>query len=552
MAGGPEPEGHAAGRLVEVAVDVPGGGGDRTYTYAVPPALGDLAAGEAVLVEYGRRQAIGIVLGDADAPEGVAVKPVAARVRTDGPLLPRLQLALVRAVARHYLAPPALVARAALPPGLLERLELVALANAGTASAPGVEPDAVGLGPVLARISASGAGGTPVRHLPWTGGRAALVRELRAREAAGSIRLEWRLTEPGAGIRLERRAALTADGRAVAATAGAADARVPTDPGATTDARAVDGAGAPGRPRLGIRQREVLAALALVPPGETVPAARLAEVHGTSALSGLARRGLVDLTVAERPRRPLAGRPPGTRGPAPSAATLSPDQSRAVDAITAAVDSHRFVPFLLDGVTGAGRTAVYAAAIEAALGQGRGALVLVPEIALATPLVDRLRAGLDVDIALVHGGLSEGERGDEWRRIRAGEARVVVGTRTAILAPLADPGVVIVDEEHESAYKSDRTPRFQARDVSLRTRTPRRHPGRARQRDPRRRDAGARAGRGDRAPADDRPRVGCPAHGRRGGPARRAGGRKPWPAVARALGGAVRASTSRPATARSS
>ena len=470
MAGGSRPEGPAAGRLVEVAVDVPGQGGDRTYTYAVPPALGDLAAGEAVLVEYGRRQAIGIVLGDAGAPDGVTVKAVAARVRTDGPLLPPLQLALVRAVARHYLAPPALVARAAMPPGLLERLELVALANAGMKDAG--EADAAALGPVLARIAAAGATGIPVRHLPWTGGRAALARELRAREATGSIRLEWRLTEPGAGIRLERRAALTAEGRPVAEAMelaggpGTADGGVPADSRAAADAPAAD-ARASARPRLGVRQREVLAALARIPPGEAVPAARLAEVHGASALSGLARRGLVDLTVSERPRRPLAERPPGPRGPVPREAALSPAQSRAAEAITAAVGGHRFIPFLLDGVTGAGRTAVYAAAIEASLAQGRGALVLVPEIALATPLVDRLRAGLDVDIALVHGGLSEGERADEWRRIRAGEVRVVVGTRTAVLAPLADPGVVIVDEEHESAYKSDRTPRFQARDVAL-------------------------------------------------------------------------------------
>jgi primosomal protein N' (replication factor Y) len=505
MAGGSTPEGPASGRLVEVAVDVPGQGGDRTYTYAVPPALGDLAAGEAVLVEYGRRQAIGIVLGDAGAPEGVTVKAVAARVRTDGPLLPPLQLALVRAVARHYLAPPALVARAALPPGLLERLELVALANVGTTEVG--EADAAALGPVLARIAAAGAAGIPVRHLPWTGGRAALIRELRAREASGSIRLEWRLTEPGAGVRLERRAALTAEGRAVAGAVGPAGGTDTADVRATAEGRAVagavgpaggtdtadvpattDGGGpadrapgdaraavaapaadarAPARPRLGVRQRDVLAALVLIPPGETLPAARLAEVHGASALSGLARRGLVDLTVAERPRRPLAGRPAGLRGPAPRKAALSPAQSAATEAISSAAVRRRFAPFLLDGVTGAGRTAVYAAAIEAALGQGRGALVLVPEIALATPLVDRLRAGLDVDIALVHGGLSEGERADEWRRIRAGEVRVVVGTRTAVLAPLADPGVVIVDEEHESAYKSDRTPRFQARDVAL-------------------------------------------------------------------------------------
>ena len=94
-------------------------------------------------------------------------------------------------------------------------------------------------------------------------------------------------------------------------------------------------------------------------------------------------------------------------------------------------------------------------------------LVLVPEIALATPLVDRLRADLDVDIALVHSGLGEGERADEWRRIRAGAVSIVVGTRLAVLAPLAEVGLVIVDEEHEAAYKSDRTPRIQARDAAI-------------------------------------------------------------------------------------
>src|SRR5262249_11348495 len=122
---------------------------------------------------------------------------------------------------------------------------------------------------------------------------------------------------------------------------------------------------------------------------------------------------------------------------------------------------------LLEGTTASGKTSVYAEAIRAALAQGRGALVLVPEIALAVPLLDRLRFDLNVDVALLHSALGEGERADEWRRIRAGEGSVAVGTRIAALAPLADPGVVIVDEEHDPAYKSDRTPRYQARDIAV-------------------------------------------------------------------------------------
>jgi primosomal protein N' (replication factor Y) len=453
---------HAA-RCVEVAVDVAGAAAERTYTYRVPRALADLAAGEAVLVEFGRRQALGVVLGDAAPPGDVAPKPVLARVRSDGPLLPLLQLQLVRAVARRYLAPPALVARAALPPGLLERLELVAV------GAPEAAPDALtaarrsggstdhsdsasrrALEVVCARVAAAGPGGVPVRSLPWRGGRAALLRELRLIEAAGGLRLEWRISAPSAAPRVERRVGLTRAGWEMVRRLGGEPSgprRSPT--------------------RLGPRQRAVLVALAALPDGETAPAAPLAEVHGTGPLVSLARRGLVELTIAEHPRRPLAGRAPGPRGAAPVDARLSGAQRDAVAAIVGAIVARRAVPFLLDGVTGAGRTAVYAAAIGAALAAGRSALVLVPEIALAVPLVDRLRAELGVEVALLHGGLSEGERADEWRRIRDGAVAVVVGTRSAVFAPLADPGVVIVDEEHDAAYKSDRTPRYQARDVAL-------------------------------------------------------------------------------------
>jgi primosomal protein N' (replication factor Y) len=106
--------------------------------------------------------------------------------------------------------------------------------------------------------------------------------------------------------------------------------------------------------------------------------------------------------------------------------------------------------------------------IAESLAAARPALVLVPEVALALPLVDRLRADLGAEVAVLHSALGEGERADAWRRIRAGAVDVVVGTRIAVLAPLADVGVVVVDEEHEATYKSDRTPRYQARDVAVR------------------------------------------------------------------------------------
>ncbi len=211
-----------------------------------------------------------------------------------------------------------------------------------------------------------------------------------------------------------------------------------------------------------------MAALAeLVESPAGASGADLAGRHGSSALTGLVRRGLATSEVRERPRRPLAGRSAGRRGGRPPATDLLPAQAQAVARITAAMVERDATPLLLEGVTGGGKTAVYVDVLATALEAGGRALVLVPEISLALPLVDRLRADLDARVALVHSGLGDGERADEWRRIRAGDVDIVVGTRLAVLAPLADVAVVIVDEEHEAAYKSDRTPRLQARDVAI-------------------------------------------------------------------------------------
>ena len=204
--------------------------------------------------------------------------------------------------------------------------------------------------------------------------------------------------------------------------------------------------------------------LAEAPDG--IPASGPAERHGAAAIAGLVRRGLLRTEVRERPRRPLVGRPAGPRGARPAGASFTPDQQAALHLVLEAIDARDATPILLDGVTGGGKTAIYVEAITASLAAGRPALLLVPEIALATPIVDRLRAELPVRIAVMHSGLGEGERADEWRRIRAGDADLVVGTRTALLAPLADVGLIVVDEEHDAAYKSDRTPRFQARDAA--------------------------------------------------------------------------------------
>jgi primosomal protein N' (replication factor Y) len=433
-------------RAVEVAVDAAGRGGDRTYTYLVPDALRDLEPGEAVLVEFGRRQALGIVVGEAADLPATGAKPIVDRVRADGPLLPRLTLALAAWIAAHYVAPPALVLRAMLPPGMLERLELVAelapweptTETKATTSAP--EPAIADLLSQLER------GPRPVRDLAGPDGRAGLVRRLRSLESEGRVSLGWTLLAAGAGPRYERWIRLREEGRTVAARVAAGDRP-------------------PGRP-LGPRQVDLLAELAGAPAHE-LPVADLAGRHGPTAVTGLVRRGLAEADVRERPRRPLAARPAGRRGGRPASSELLPAQADAVERIGAAIANRDPRPLLLDGVTGGGKTAIYVEAIARSLEAGRPALVLVPEIALALPLVDRLRADLDARVALVHSGLGEGERADEWRRIRAGDVDIVVGTRLAVVAPLGDMGVIIVDEEHDAAYKSDRTPRLQARDTAI-------------------------------------------------------------------------------------
>jgi primosomal protein N' (replication factor Y) len=135
--------------------------------------------------------------------------------------------------------------------------------------------------------------------------------------------------------------------------------------------------------------------------------------------------------IRERPRRPLASRPAPARGARPAGSSLIADQAAALALVRTALEARDPTPVLLDGVTGGGKTAIYVEAIAACLAAGRPALLLVPEIALATPITDRLRAELPVRVAVLHSALGEGERADEWRRIRAGEADVVVGTRTA-------------------------------------------------------------------------------------------------------------------------
>ena len=185
---------------------------------------------------------------------------------------------------------------------------------------------------------------------------------------------------------------------------------------------------------------------------------------GASPLNTLAKRGVVEIYVQDVMRDPLAG----ALFPDRDDFTLTDEQRAAFDLITSAlarVDT--FKAFLLHGVTGSGKTEVYIRAMRFALDAGRSAMMLVPEIALTPVFSRRLRTVFGSDVAILHSSLSPGERYDEWRRIRRGDARIAIGTRSAVFAPLENIGLVIVDEEHDSSYRQHESPFYNARDVAV-------------------------------------------------------------------------------------
>jgi len=173
-----------------------------------------------------------------------------------------------------------------------------------------------------------------------------------------------------------------------------------------------------------------------------------------------AARRLAASGLIERTARPATGKAATAPGP-----TLNIEQQAAIDTVASSFD--RFQPFLLDGVTGSGKTEVYLGLIAQALAQGRQTLLLVPEIGLAPQTVRRLRARLGAPVEVLHSNLAEGDRARAWLRAGRGEAKVILGTRSAVFTPLPQAGLIIVDEEHDSAYKQQEGFRYHARDLAI-------------------------------------------------------------------------------------
>jgi primosomal protein N' (replication factor Y) len=383
-------------RPVRVAVEALADRPERTFSYLLGSELGDASPGSLLLVPYGRRLALGYLLSG-EAELAADMKMVEAVV--SAPMLTPDLLTLAEEIAGYYRAPIGTTLAAMLPPGLESRL-----LRRWVVKRPDELPaELSGLADADGRI----ADAALVRRAPRRG-RTAWIERLRRN---GVIRAEWSLRPPEVSERRER---------IVRPVTGDLDL-----------------------PRRAPVQRALLEAL----DGQERSMGELAELMGVDAGSLLApaRRlaalGRVELGWRSLERGPLQHRPLA----AAARHDLAREQAAAVEAIAALPPGGEL---LLEGVAASGKTDVYLAAIAETLAAGRGAIVLVPEMSLVPQVGDRLRAVVGDELAVLHSGLSAGERHDEWWRIMRGRARVVVGTRTAAFAPL-DPGLIVVDEEHD-------------------------------------------------------------------------------------------------------
>ncbi len=409
-------------KLCQVAVPVPL---DGPFTYKVPAALeSQVVPGVRVIVPFGARKLTGVVTGfpGQAPPEGWkedGLKEV-ERVLDTAPALTEELLRLGRWVADYYLAPEGEVFRAMLPLGVeVETRRVVRLTAEGASF----------VSPVVDALRR--------RALP----EASLQRrfgltegDLRKLERAGVIE---RVSE--ARDRREREHMLVTLQEAA-----------PPGPGQAP----------PASTPVGKREQRVVQML--ISAGAPAPASELAAQARVPAalLRRMASRGL--LTIL-----PAPSSSPAALAIRPSDHALNPEQQAAIASIRELLRRREFGAVLLQGVTGSGKTEVYLEAIADVTRGGGTALMLVPEIALTPAMAEQFRSRFGDAVAILHSAFAGRERSREWRRVRNGDARVVVGTRSAVFAPLERPGIIIVDEEHDPSYKQEETPRYNGRDVAL-------------------------------------------------------------------------------------
>jgi len=400
---------------------------DQPFTYRLPLTLRHrVQPGCRLIVPFGVRKLTGVAIACHNSPPEVSVRE-ALRLLDEEPVLDERLLALGRWTASYYCAPLGEVLRAMTTPlgGEIRRTRVYSLTDAGRDAArqlllgdPGEEP-AVQLLRLLENRPLSAA--WLARKVPQA------ERAIRSLVRKGFLEVE--------------------------------DSHAERDPLRASSARLrVQFSGRPAGVKLTKAQRELVAYLELHPGSHNLAELERAVHNAGPAARSLARSGLLTF----RPEGPLL-----RSQPARPPHKLNPAQQEAFDRIRTAIQSRQFHTFLLHGVTGSGKTEVYLCAIEATLAHGRGALLLVPEIALTPAVAGQFYHRFGDRVAILHSAFSDTERAGQWRRIRSGEAGVVVGTRSGVFAPVRDLGLIVVDEEHDHSYKQEETPRYSGRDVAI-------------------------------------------------------------------------------------
>jgi primosomal protein N' (replication factor Y) len=447
--------------FADVALAVPI---DMAFTYAIPPGMEPVVGGR-VLVPFRQQRMSGIIVelhDRAPASKDVKIKKV-IEVLDPSPVVDELLLKLGQWIASYYLAPLGEVLRTMLPLSAefkrtityriadKGQMALHLAATAGLSARSQREPEDQLL---------------EFRVLDYLAEReGAFVNEASLRSAtrvsrtllAGMIRKKWIARED---VSAPRDAARTIKIAVLVGVETANQTETADDASASNGARRVR-ANTKSQ-NLNENQRTLIDALAAAGGRVPVDALRGLDVPRTT-LNTLARRGLIELI--DEPQSFTASRLKPRRSPFEF--EFNPAQKDAQTKILAAVSARKFTGMLLHGVTGSGKTAVYLAAMREVLEQGRSSILLVPEIGLTPAMAADLIQVFGDEVAILHSGLSDDERAEQWHRIKRGEARVVVGTRSAVFAPVADLALLIVDEEQDSSYKQEETPRYNARDVAV-------------------------------------------------------------------------------------
>ncbi len=402
-------------RAARVIVDIPTRELSEPFDYSVPEELDAVTeVGVPVLVPLGRQTVVGYVVERPDSCDREGLRDVHAVL--GAPVFRPWAYGLATWISSEYVSTLADAMRLFLPPGGTPRLS-----RRYTVAGPRPERG--------------------LRAAVWDA--VSEAAELTAREIA-----RLAPSAPAAASALVASGSLAREYRLMPAAAGPVDdrwAELVPDSGFVPSSRAT-------------LQRALLDALSEGPVRVSELAAELGAVD--SAVRRLADAGAVRVVLRRRMRRPAIA-----ERSAPRHKHLTQGQQAALEAIAGAAPGSAV---LLDGVTGSGKTEVYLRAIERVMDDGGASVVLVPEIALTPQTVGRFRARFGDAVAVLHSRLSAGERYDQWDRARTGEARVVVGPRSALFAPVPDLRLVVIDEEHEGSYKQGSAPRYHARDVASR------------------------------------------------------------------------------------